>query len=68
MIPVPPLDGSHILASLLPPEIGERYRRIGFIGVFVVIFLMRVPLFDRIFSFVIHTIMAPYAILLQLLT
>jgi Zn-dependent protease len=68
MIPVPPLDGSHILASLLPPEIGERYRRIGFIGVFVVIFLMRVPLFDRIFSFVIHTIMAPYTIVLQLLT
>jgi Zn-dependent protease len=68
MIPVPPLDGSHILASVLPPEIGERYRRIGFVGVFVVIFLMRVPVFERIFTIVIHTLMSPYTIVLQLLT
>ncbi|MGD0338824.1 MAG: site-2 protease family protein [Bacteroidota bacterium] len=68
IIPVPPLDGSHIVASLLPPGIGERYRRIGFIGVFVVIFLMRVPVFDHIFSLVINTLVYPYALVLQMLT
>jgi Zn-dependent protease len=68
MIPVPPLDGSHILASMLPPEIGERYRSIGFMGVVIVIFLMRVPLVERMFSFIINAIMVPYALVLQLLT
>ena len=30
LIPVPPLDGSHVLSAMLPAEIGERYRQIGF--------------------------------------
>lgn len=68
MIPVPPLDGSHIVASMLPPEIGERYRSIGFMGVLVVIFLMRVPLVEHIFSFVINAMMVPYSLILQILT
>ncbi len=68
MIPVPPLDGSHILASLLPQGIGERYRSIGFVGVFVVIFLMRVPVVDRIFTLMINTLISPYTFVLQMLT
>ena len=59
IIPIPPLDGSHVLASILPDEMAYRYSRIGFVGVFVVIFLMRVPFFSNIFAGVITTIMLP---------
>ena len=59
IIPIPPLDGSHVLASLLPGEIAYRYSRIGFVGVFIVIFLMRVPFFSNMFTSVITTIMLP---------
>lgn len=67
MIPVPPLDGSHIVASMLPPGVGERYRSIGFVGVFLVIFLMRVPFVGNLFSFVIATIMTPFTLVLHML-
>jgi Zn-dependent protease len=40
LIPVPPLDGSHILYLLLPPKLGMQYRSIGFMGIFIVILLM----------------------------
>lgn len=29
LLPVPPLDGSHVVYRLLPDEIGERYMRLG---------------------------------------
>ena len=45
LIPVPPLDGSHVLSSLLPAEVGERYRQIGFFGILIVIMLMRLEPF-----------------------
>ncbi len=32
MIPIPPLDGPHVLASLLPVSISHQYRRVGFFG------------------------------------
>ncbi len=59
IIPIPPLDGSHVLASLLPEDLAHRYSRIGFLGVFVVIFLMRVPFFSNIFTTVVTTVMLP---------
>jgi Zn-dependent protease len=60
MIPVPPLDGSHVLSSVLPPEIGERYRQIGFFGIIVVLFLMRVePIRDALYTIVL-TLRVPY--------
>jgi len=68
MIPVPPLDGSHIVASLLPPGIGERYRSIGFMGIFAVIFLMRVPVISQVFSSIISVLIMPYVVVLQILT
>lgn len=39
LIPVPPLDGSHLLYHLLPPSLGARYRRLGQYG-FVLLFLV----------------------------
>ncbi len=40
LIPVPPLDGSHILYLLLPPRLAMQYRAIGFWGILIVILLM----------------------------
>jgi Zn-dependent protease len=43
LIPIPPLDGSHVLYQLLPPQAAEGYRRIGrwgFLVIIVLVFLM----------------------------
>lgn len=40
LIPIPPLDGSHVLYQLLPPAAGLKYRRLyafGFIPLFLII-------------------------------
>ena len=37
LIPVPPLDGSHILYLLLPPRLAMQYRAIGFWGILIVL-------------------------------
>jgi Zn-dependent protease len=65
MIPVPPLDGSHVVASLLPEEMAERYRSIGFFGIFVVILLMRWAPFHMLFSTVIGTLTFPFHALIN---
>jgi Zn-dependent protease len=44
LIPVPPLDGSHLFYHLLPPRAGAWYRglqRYGYLPIFVLIFLFR---------------------------
>jgi Zn-dependent protease len=44
LIPVPPLDGSHLLYHMLPPRAGEWYRglqRFGYLPIFLLIFLFR---------------------------
>ena len=33
LIPIPPLDGSHVLYHLLPPSLGDRYRAMGRYGI-----------------------------------
>jgi len=68
LIPVPPLDGSHVLASILPDRLGESYRQIGFFGIFIVIFLMRVPIFSSIFFTIVKAIAFPIEVLIQVLT
>jgi Zn-dependent protease len=41
LVPIPPLDGSHVFYYLLPPELGARYRALGMYGMFIVLgFLM----------------------------
>ena len=44
LIPVPPLDGSHLLYHALPPRLGSWYRglhRFGYLPIFALIFLFR---------------------------
>jgi Zn-dependent protease len=44
LIPIPPLDGSHLLYHALPPRAGNWYRglqRFGFLPIFAMLFLFR---------------------------
>ena len=66
LIPVPPLDGSHVLASLLPGKAAAAYARIGFAGIFVILFLMRVPVVSSLFQGVIHGLFVPFRTLIDL--
>jgi Zn-dependent protease len=66
LIPVPPLDGSHILAALLPTRLARGYRSIGFAGILLIIFLMRVPLVGGLFHAVIESVFAPFRIFISL--
>jgi len=59
LVPIPPLDGSHVLASLLPDSAAVVYNRIGFVGIFLIIILMQVPAFLAIFNAAINFFYAP---------
>ena len=63
LIPIPPLDGSHVVASLLPEEAGERYRSIGFFGIFLILILMRWPPLGMLFSTIIQMLTFPFYML-----
>jgi Zn-dependent protease len=40
LIPIPPLDGSHVVAHALPRELAARYREVGQYGLFIVMLLI----------------------------
>ena len=40
LIPIPPLDGSHVFAYLLPTRLAVRYRQIGMGGTVIVLLLL----------------------------
>jgi Zn-dependent protease len=42
LLPVPPLDGSHVFKYLLPPAWAIRYQQIGFLGIFLLLLLLPV--------------------------
>ena len=65
LLPVPPLDGSHVLASLLPAKAGAVYARIGFAGIFLILFLMRVPVFSDAFQGIIRGLFIPFRALID---
>jgi Zn-dependent protease len=65
LIPVPPLDGSHVLSALLPADVGERYRQIGFFGILLVIMLMRLDPFRNFIFTVVMTVRIPYEIFIK---
>ncbi len=66
LIPVPPLDGSHVLASLMPEKAAMQYRQLGFAGILIVIILMRMaPVWHAVLS-AVHFVLTPYMIVLNL--
>jgi Zn-dependent protease len=60
MLPVPPLDGSHVVASILPANVSAAYSRIGFFGIFIIIILMRWQPFAHAFSSTIYVLTFPF--------
>lgn len=52
LIPIPPLDGSHVLYHLLPPRLGMRYRELSRYGMLILIVLLMVgrPVFSLLMS------------------
>lgn len=48
MVPVPPLDGSHVLAAILPAEAARVYGRFSEFGFIVIIALMWLGIFSRV--------------------
>jgi Zn-dependent protease len=60
LIPIPPLDGSHVLYHLLPPQLGMKYRELSRYGMFILIMLLMVgrPIFS--------VLMAPAWVLYQM--
>lgn len=45
LIPIPPLDGSHVVHRLLPDPLASAYRRMGRFGFLIIIALVFVPPF-----------------------
>lgn len=51
LLPLPPLDGSHVMKYLLPPAWSLRYQQLGMYGIFILLLLfatgMGSPIFER---------------------
>ena len=43
LVPLPPLDGSHLFYHLLPPALGARYRAVGRFGFLILLVTFMVP-------------------------
>lgn len=53
LVPVPPLDGSHLFYHLLPPALGARYRAVGRLGVVLVLATFMVPGLSRVWTWLL---------------
>lgn len=43
LLPIPPLDGHWVLMRFLPPRLAMAYRRVGFLGIAVILLLFMIP-------------------------
>ncbi len=50
LIPIPPLDGSHVFKYTLPPDIRRAYTGIGVYGFIILIIFINLPIFGKIMS------------------
>jgi Zn-dependent protease len=52
LIPIPPLDGSHVLYHFLPPQLGMRYRELHRYGMLILMVLLLVgrPIFTLLMA------------------
>ncbi|WP_043632542.1 site-2 protease family protein [Desulfovibrio sp. TomC] len=48
MLPVPPLDGSNVLAAFLPPQLADRYMELGRWGFFLLLLLAVTGILGRL--------------------
>lgn len=57
LIPIPPLDGSRVVAALLPPKLAYKYDRIAPYGIFILLLLL--------VTHILHLFLWPPIVLLQ---
>ncbi|MBI1849776.1 MAG: site-2 protease family protein [Planctomycetes bacterium] len=50
LLPIPPLDGSHVIRPFLPRPVAEIYRHVGFEGYFLAVALFQIPAVSRTFA------------------
>ncbi len=62
MIPIPPLDGSRVLEGLLPDKYAEKYASLRRYGFMILIILVYLGVFGRLFSFVMYLVLRAFAI------
>ena len=58
LIPVPPLDGSRILAVFLPAPLREQFRRIERFGMIILFILLMTDSLSKIISFIIKPLIS----------
>lgn len=66
MLPVPPLDGSHVVANLLPHEMAEKYRSIGFYGIIILLLLINLTPLSMVLGQIMRALIAPYSLVVPL--
>ena len=48
LMPIPPLDGSHIVGGLLPPRIADHYQELGRYGMIIIFALLLTGVFGKV--------------------
>ncbi|MXW16122.1 MAG: site-2 protease family protein [Gemmatimonadetes bacterium] len=66
LIPIPPLDGSHVLYHLLPPAAGARYREMGRYG--VTLLFLTVVLFPGAFGTLLSPVFVAFSWIVGMVT
>ena len=61
LLPIPPLDGSHVMYHLLPPRLGAQYRAMGRYGVTLLFFVV------VLFPGVLSSVLAPVFVIREFL-
>ncbi len=56
LLPVPPLDGSHILAGILPPHLAQTYMQVGKYGIIILIVLIFTGVVQNVILPIIYTL------------
>lgn len=54
LIPIPPLDGSRVLAAILPNELASAYMSLERYGIFILFFLLLMPIGNLSLGFLIN--------------
>jgi Zn-dependent protease len=56
LIPIPPLDGSKVLAVMLPPHMASSYMKLERYGFIILIVLVMTGMFERFFQVIIGSV------------
>jgi Zn-dependent protease len=65
LLPIPPLDGSHVMKYLLPPAWAIRYQQVGMYGIFILMILMVTRVGAPLLSAWMTPVSVTYAALLR---